>query len=232
MPCVLFGGSFDPVHYGHLRMAVEVGELLQAEVRLLPSPAQAGKRNRATAQQRVDMLQLALAEANALKQPPLRADRSEVDLRSADDLRPVYTIDTLSRYRQQLPQEQPLIFVMGMDSFLNIRDWHQWSQLTRHAHLLVIGRPGSQDEAGSAALAELRQLDEFSGAFVEEPGVLLERPAGHIHLVQLSLLDISSTRIRALISRGRPASYLTAPAVLDYIARNDLYSCAADHNLI
>lgn len=231
-PCVLFGGSFDPVHYGHLRMAVEVGELLQAEVRLLPSPAQADKRNRATARQRVDMLQRALTEAGAGQRTGLVVDRSEVDLRDADDLRPVYTVDTLHRYRQQLSPEQALIFVMGMDSLLNIRNWHQWQQLLDHAHLLVVGRPGSHDESGKQALEDLQRDPQLSGAFSSTVSGLLDCPAGQIHVTQLSLLDISSSRIRALLSEGRCANFLTAPSVLEYIAENELYSCASDHKMI
>ena len=224
-PCVLFGGSFDPVHFGHLRMAVEVGELLQTEVRLVPSPAQAEKRNQASAQQRLAMLQLALDEnpQSQAAQPRLLVDSSELDLRLAEDPRPVFTVDTLYRRRQQLAPHQPLVFTMGMDSFLNIRSWYKWQQLLEHAHLLVVRRPGSNDAAAERAVEALIEEADLKPALSPSVEPLLTSSAGRVHLATLSLLHISSSRIRTLISLGSSASFLTAPAVLDYIARNDLY---------
>ncbi|MBK9132375.1 MAG: nicotinate-nucleotide adenylyltransferase [Gammaproteobacteria bacterium] len=204
----ILGGTFDPVHLAHLRCALEVQQALRlAEVRFVPCgqpphrPAPA-----ADPAQRLAMLRLALEGQTGFA----------IDERELRRAGPSYMVDTLASLREELP-EQPLCLILGIDAFVQLNTWHRWERLIGLAHLAVMTRPGPQAGPGGAVAALLQRHR------VDDPGVLHETPAGHIILCPVTRLEISATRIRALLAQGADARYLTPDGVLEYIRRTGLY---------
>jgi len=196
-PIGLLGGTFDPVHNGHLRLALEVRERLGlAEVRLLPS-AQTNLRDaaQATAAQR-----LALVEGLVL-------DAREIERGGVS-----YTVDTLRALRADEPR-RPLCFILGADAWNALPRWHCWRELLDYAHLVVASRPG----------AELERHPALESAWTDAPAELAALPAGRVIACAIPLLPISSTDIRARIASGRSVAGLVPPAVVELIAREGLY---------
>jgi len=217
----IFGGTFDPVHYGHLRAAAEVREALDlGELRLVPArdPPHRGTPS-ATAAQRVAMLDLALPEF-----PGLAIDTREIRRTGKS-----YTVDTLRELRGESPQ-RPLVLVVGVDTFAGLPQWHRWRDLVTLAHVAVVTRPGAHlEDALQGPLGDLwrdRHRDEVSQ--------LESAPAGSIFSVQVTPQPISATAIRALLAKG-PAGIaqvrgLLPAAVLTYIEHHRLYRPLIDHH--
>lgn len=205
----LYGGSFDPVHKGHIATAEELlARFPFREIRLLPA-ARSPLKGAATADHhRLAMLALALANTPALT----------VDDRELRRPPPSYSIDTLREMRAELGPATPLVFIMGLDSFLDLPRWKDWQHLTDVAHLLVVTRPGSHS-VFSSELACWLEKHRIDGA---EP--LESRPAGGVLLVETTPHAIASRDIRAAIGAGRPSSDWLAPAVRDYIDTHHLYA--------
>lgn len=208
-PVAVFGGTFDPVHYGHLRVAWEVAEQLQCEVRLLPSAqpphrAQPG----AEAEDRARMLTLALAG-----QDRLRLDRRELDRAG-----PSYSHDTLAELRAELGPERPLIFVVGADAFRSLPSWHRWRELTGLAHLVAMTRPRQRLDKLDPDLHQA-----MAGRWTGLVERLRNEPCGRVLVVRVTPLAISSSLIRAALAAGRSPQYLLPPAVLDHIGKRKLY---------
>lgn len=205
----LFGGTFDPVHYGHLRSALELVERLQLEqLRLMPS-AQPPHRDvpECSAEHRAAMVELAVAGA-----PRLACDTRELQRAGKS-----YTIDSLIELRGELGEQVGLCLVMGCDAVLGITTWHRWQELLDWAHIIIIARPGWElPRSGAVAqwLADHRLLDHKA---------LRQRSAGGIVIEELRPLAISSTEIRDMLAAGRSAQYLTPQTVLDYIQLHKLY---------
>lgn len=198
----ILGGTFDPVHYGHLRLAIEVREALGlAEVRLLPA-AHSNLRNppRATPAQRVAMLSAALGEGLAL-------DAREVDRGGVS-----YTIDTLAAIRAELPHRS-LCFILGADSWQSLPRWHRWRELLDYAHLVIATRPGSA----------FTPIAELASALTDDMQKLHANTAGHVLLCPIPLLPISSTDIRARIAAARDLTGLLPDSVIAFINRSGLY---------
>ena len=130
---VFMGGTYDPVHIGHLRMALELSELLSADVHLLPcfEPVHRGEPG-ATSVQRLEMLELATENESALV-----VDQREI-LRKG----PSYTVDSLRSIREQYGPDESVVLVLGTDAFNGLSDWHQWHEITKLAHIIVLTRPG------------------------------------------------------------------------------------------
>ncbi|WP_237066418.1 nicotinate-nucleotide adenylyltransferase [Microbulbifer guangxiensis] len=209
----LFGGTFDPVHFGHLRMALELKETLGfSEMRLLPSHQ---PRHRQTpgvsSRHRREMLALAIRDC-----PELALDDRE--LRRGGD---TFTVDTLEELRAELGESVSLCFCMGLDSLLTLPTWHRWQRLLELAHLVVVARPGWHLPA-EGDVADL--LNQHRG----EPQCLRDSPAGRIVVREQTLLPISATRIRQLIGRGQSPRFLLPDAVLQYIEDKQLYRTAAE----
>jgi len=205
----LYGGTFDPIHYGHLRTAVEVREALGLdEIRFIPcgDPPHRPPPG-ASAGQRLKMLQLALARA----EPGLVIDAREL-ARSG----PSYTVDTLASLRSERA-DTPLCLILGLDAFRGLTTWHEWHRLFELAHCLVMCRPGVEADLPEKLAAEVH------GRLVTDPALLRAAVAGHVYYVDVLQLDISATQVRQAVSRHRSARYLTADAVLDYIADKGLY---------
>ncbi|WP_231758003.1 nicotinate-nucleotide adenylyltransferase [Microbulbifer elongatus] len=204
----LFGGTFDPVHFGHLRMALELKQRLGFdEMRLLPSHQPAHRAAPGvTAGRRRDMLALALQDCPQLV----------LDARELQRAGPTYTVDTLEELRRELGDGVSISFCMGMDSLLGLPGWHRWQRLLQLAHLVVVARPGWEVPT-AGEVAELLAAQGGSLADIQR------QPAGRILLQELSLLPISATDIRTQIKGGRSPQFLLPERVLDYIQTHRLY---------
>ncbi|NKI34305.1 nicotinate-nucleotide adenylyltransferase [Wenzhouxiangella sp. XN79A] len=204
----IFGGTFDPVHYGHLRAAAEVAERLGvSDFRLLPA-GQPPHRDSTWAppRHRMAMLELALAP---------HADLS-VDDREVQRSGPSYMADTLASIREQAG-ELPVVLCLGQDAANQLDRWHEWTRLIERAHLLVMTRPESEPEYSDEVARVL------AGRWVEDPRALMDAPAGRICNVDVTCLAISSTDIRNQLARGRDPRFLLPSTVLAYIRKHGLY---------
>ena len=211
-PLGLFGGTFDPVHFGHLRLAEEsLAQLGLGGVRWIPAgqPPHRGL-PQVTAQQRLDMVTLATAG-----NPHFSLDASEV-LASA----PSYTVHTLQRLRDEVGPQQALVLLVGADAFAGLATWHRWRDILRLAHVAVSHRPGFPVEPGSLP-QEL--ASEFLTRRLPDAGALQGAPAGGIVTFAMTQLAISATQIRKLLLNQVSARYLLPDSVLDYIQTNSLY---------
>ncbi len=204
----IFGGTFDPIHFGHLRVAFEVAELLDATVRMMPAAVPPHREQPgADAGHRLAMLELALRG-----QTRLIADAREL-LRSG----PSYSIDTVIGLRAELPENAPLVLLVGADAFAGFSTWHRWREIFEHAHVGVLTRPGH----GGVFEAEL--AGEWYARRVQDVEMLRTEPAGAILPIEVTALDLSATMIRDLLREGREPRYLMPDAVVDYIAAQGLY---------
>ena len=209
MSVAIFGGTFDPVHNGHLRIAIELAELLEVDsLRMIPCALPPHRNTPSvTPEQRLELLRLGIGDHSALV-----AD--DIELRRDG---PSYTIETLRAIRQQIGDDTPLFLCVGMDVLASLDSWHQWQQLTNYCHLVISSRPGYQlPEKG--ALAEW--IDE---RLCEDLNRLKQSSAGRLHLCDLTMLAISSTAIRKKLSAGEKIDYLTPAAVVKSIQQQNLY---------
>ncbi len=209
----LYGGSFDPVHRGHIATAEELVQRLPfAEIRLLPAARSPLKHHVSANQHRLAMLKLAIEGKQRLT----------IDDRELRRPPPSYTVDTLRELRDELGPEQALVFIMGADSFAGLPRWKDWQSLTNYAHLLVVSRPGSA-ATHSPDLANWWEKHRIA------PGESLEsRPRGMVLMMETRPHAIASREIRAAIHDHRDTSCWLNPAVRDYIDRHHLYAGDAD----
>lgn len=217
----IFGGTFDPIHYGHLRPALELAEALSLkEVRFIPARIPPHRAQPvAGPAQRLEMVRLAVAGVDGFR----------VDERELQREGPSYMVDTLASLAAELPEER-LCLLLGMDAFLGLPGWHQWQRLLELAHIVVAHRPGwqpPQDGPLAALLAQRRTTAARNLAL---------QPTGLVVLQPVTQLQISSTAIRTLIAEGRSPRFLLPEAVARWIAAEGLYSHtdaaagAAPHN--
>ena len=211
-PLGLFGGTFDPVHFGHLRLAEEaIGHLGLGGVRWIPAgqPPHRGV-PQVTAEQRLAMV-LRSTAGNA---------RFSVDASEVEAAAPSYTVHTLERLRGELGGGQSLVLLVGADAFAGLATWHRWRDILALAHIAISHRPGFPVEAGSLP-------DELAGEFndrrLTDTAQLKKTPAGRIVTFAMTQLAISATQIRKLLSNGLSARYLLPDSVLDYIDLHHLY---------
>ena len=204
----VFGGTFDPVHFGHLRMALEAAEALGAEaVHLVPCrrpphrpPTVAG------ADDRLAMLRLAVDDVPGFV----------VDTRELERPGPSYMVDTLASLRAGLA-DRPIVLILGMDAFRGLDHWHDWRRLLDLAHLLVLHRPGAVSPQAGILSDLLRRRR------VAAPRGLAVATAGLVCVLPVTQLMISATAIRRQIAGGRSPRFLVPDAVLDHIERHGLY---------
>lgn len=204
----ILGGTFDPIHYGHLRPAQEVLRALDlAEVRIIPAanPPHRGAPV-ATVEQRLRMAELAVTEF-----PGLRVDDREIKRGGLS-----YTVLTLESLRRELGA-QPLCLLLGLDAFEGVATWHQWQRLPELAHFIVMTRPGWSLPTSAALPTWAR--DRRARA----PSDLVRTGMGKIYFQTVTPQDISATRIRDASARGAPVDGLSPPAVLDYLRANRIY---------
>ncbi len=203
----IYGGTFDPVHFGHLRTALEIREIFAlTEMRLVPSARPPHREQPAVSSVlRVQMLHAAVDGHSGFV----------VDTRELDRAGPSYMVDTLASIRAEVGADAPLLLCIGSDAFLQLHSWHRWQQLFNHAHVVVITRPGWRQEA----------LPPFyRDKLADDAETLQTMPCGRLLFQQVTQLDISATRIRKIIAEGGDPSFLLPDAVLAIMATHRLYT--------
>jgi nicotinate-nucleotide adenylyltransferase len=210
----IFGGSFNPIHYGHLRSAIELKERLQlSEVRLVPCYWPPHKTTPvALAQHRLAMVHLAVKD-----QPELVVDERE--FQRSDQ--PSYTLDTLTHIRAEMGPDISLCLLLGMDALLGLPSWHQWQQLFDYAHLVVIPRPNWTGPDKQSRIGRFIQA-----RMARNRQALLSQASGKLWLQPCTPIAVSASQIRQLISQGKDASHLLPARVWDYIQSHQLYRSA------
>jgi len=210
-PLGVFGGTFDPIHYGHLRLAETAREALGlARVRLIP----AGQPPHRATPGAAGAHRLAMARLAAADNPAFEVDPAEVEAAQAS-----YTILSLERLRAELGPRRPLVLLLGVDAFLGLPTWRRWTELFDFAHLAVANRPGYS--LGGAAMPPA--LAEQVSRRQAPPDTLGAAPAGRLVQFAMTPLAISATDIRARCAAGQSLRYLLPPPVVDYISRHQLY---------
>ncbi len=208
-PIGLLGGTFDPIHFGHLRTALEMYQVHElAEVRLIPCYRPVHRKLPvASPEHRLAMVKKAIAD-----EPALKVDDCEIQRKG-----PSYTIDTLEILREQLPHT-PLCLIMGIDALLGFLSWHRWEDILKLAHLIIAHRPQYHlPQTGIIAELLKERLKHHSSA-------VHESLSGHIVLHPVTPLEISATDIRKQIAAGKNPRYLLPDAVYQYIEQHGVYS--------
>ena len=208
-PIGIFGGTFDPIHYGHLRTALELQQTLDFErVHFVPVAT--------PPHQKIPIsdgaLRMRLVEAAMEGEPQFVADPRELERQG-----PSYTIDTLASFRKEFPQ-QPLCLLIGMDAFLGLPAWHRWDELLDFAHLVVAHRPGWR-APDSGFLGDLLRARR-----TQDPAALHANPAGRVHVQPVTQLEISSTDLRSLIAAGLDPKFLMPDNVRRIILETECYA--------
>jgi nicotinate-nucleotide adenylyltransferase len=210
-PLAILGGTFDPVHVGHLRVAWEVAEALDAELRMIPAHDPWHRHTKppvASAAQRMRMLELALAGQ----------DRLVADGRELRRAGPTYTVDTLLELRAEFGPERPLVVAIGADAFAGLSSWHRWRELFELAHFAVLTRPGHE------GAFEAEVAGEWYARRVQRTDALRAKPSGSVLALAVTALEISASRVRALLAEGRDPRFLLSDPVAEYIRAEGLYA--------
>ncbi len=206
----LLGGTFNPIHFGHLRMAQELADALNLdEVRFIPAANPPHKTTpTVSAQQRAAMVQLAIDD-----NPLFKLDARELERAGAS-----YTIDTLISLREELGSKASLFLMMGSDAFTKLDSWHRWDELLNYCHIILVQRPNAKSEKLSDKMTTF-----LSQHYTENLDDLAEKTAGYIHMQAITAQDISATHIREKLATGNSAKYLMPDTVLAYIQQQQLY---------
>lgn len=207
-PIGLFGGTFDPIHFGHLRTALELVQALDLEeVRLIPCYQPVHRKLPiATPEQRLAMVECAIANESSLK-----VDTCEIQRKG-----PSYTVDTLEMLRKKYPHT-PFALIIGIDALLGFPSWHRWEDILKLAHLVVVHRPNYQLPNTGLVADLLKQRLKAASA-------IHQTLAGSIILHPVTPLEISATDIRKQIATGKNPRYLLPKSVYDYIKKHGVYS--------
>lgn len=204
------GGTFDPVHIGHLRSALEAALALNATVRLMPAPVPPHRNQPlASAEQRLRMLEIAIQGVPEL----------QVDARELRRSGPSYSVDTLIEMRSELGADLPLALIVGADAFAGLPSWHRWLQLFELAHIVVLNRPGSASMLDWSG--DLRA--EVTRRHCGELAQLHASPGGKVFALAVTPLAISATAIRESLARGETPHWLVPAEVLAYVGQEGLY---------
>ena len=210
----ILGGTFDPVHLGHMQLATDAIETLSLDqLRCVPAGRPPHRRPPvASAADRLRMAQLAFGDL-----PRCEIDAAEI-LKEA----PSWTIDTLKRLRAEL-SEAALVLILGADAFLGLPTWHRWQEINELAHLAVANRPGSALDTSSMP-RELAAL--WRRCYIEDLRQLRDKPAGYLVSFTMTPCLISATQVRQTVNRGESISALVYAPVATYIHQHHLYSHA------
>ena len=208
----VFGGTFDPIHYGHLRTALEIRERMALDhVRFVPcNDPPTSKRPLLDAATRLRIVNAAIAT-----EPDFVADDREIVRGGVS-----YTVDTLQSLRTEF-EGVPLALVMGMDAFVSLPSWRDWRRFLEYVHIIVAHRPG-WEAPRDGVLGEL-----VSRHAVHSPRALHEAQAGHLFIAEVTQLEISSTALRASISDGVDPKFLVPPAVRSIVLELECYARTA-----
>ena len=213
-PVGLFGGTFDPIHLGHLRLAEEMGAALGcSEVRFLPTGTPPHRHPpQASATARRDMVALAIAD-----NPHFSLDEREINRRD-----PCFMVDTMTTIRAEVGAHIPLVLFLGSDAFMGLTTWHRWTDLFNLAHLAVAHRPGFGPQTWDDSLPDALR-HEIDQRLSERPAGLEITPAGHIYLHAITQMDIAARRIRTACRKGESVRYLVPDSVRAYLNQHELY---------
>jgi nicotinate-nucleotide adenylyltransferase len=211
----ILGGTFNPIHYGHLRMAQELADALKLnEVRFIPSANPPHRTMpEVSAQHRAAMAQLAICD-----NPLFKIDTRELIRTGAS-----YTIDTLISLRDELGEDNAFCLIMGSDAFVKLNTWHRWQGLLDYCHIILIQRPNASPHQPKLP-EELTAL--MHDHYTENVDDLALKNSGYIHMQKITPLDISATRIREMLATKHEAKYLLPDSVLAYIKQHQLYQQA------
>ena len=214
-PIGILGGTFDPVHNGHLHLgATCLKELNLAELRFIPlnNPAHRPA-PLASAEQRLEMLNLAIDGHALLKVDDCELQRDEVS----------YTIDTLKQIREKI-NETPLCMLIGMENFKTLNTWHQWRSLLDYAHIVIANRPMNDNETSDSVLINEEMKNFMDNAITQSIKDLHQQAAGLILQLDIPMLDISSTHIKNNFRNNLNSDSLLSNKVLDFIQTHRLYN--------
>lgn len=209
----LFGGTFDPIHWGHLRSAEEVSETYGLDrVYFIPASIPPHKRGKTTtpAKDRLRMVRLAVA----------RNPRFAVSTVELDRPGPSYSVDTIRQFAGQLTKRDSLYFIIGLDAFLEIGTWHDFQEIFTLCNFIVTSRPGSKEndplKGTAVAVKKLFCYDSKQGNYRHHSG-------NRVYFIELTDIAISASEIRALVRKGQSIRYLLPSLVEKYISRRRLY---------
>ena len=211
-PIALFGGTFDPVHYGHVAFArAAFSQLELQKLLLLPAgnPYQKGRLPFASAPHRVNMLKCAFHEDHDLA----------IDSRELTRIGPTYTYDTLLELRAEYGAKASLVWLIGGDAFAKLDTWYRWRELFSLAHFAVIDRPSHRLDIADGAAMLRKEIDARLGTLLDAH----TSPCGAVVMLGMAPPPISSTEIRRRILSGESIADLTPSAVCDYIEQHRLY---------
>jgi nicotinate-nucleotide adenylyltransferase len=217
--CVaVLGGSFDPVHFGHIALGEYFIQLLAPdELRVIPTGNPWQKHGlQASGEDRVEMLRRAFHDQKV----PLTIDKQELQRPTA-----TYTIDTLRALRSELGSETSIVFLMGADQLQQLHTWQEWQHLFDYAHICAASRPGFAIDAFNMPEAVAKEFLKRAGTLEQ----IHNTPYGLSYLGSDLAIDISATEIRAAFQRGDRLDSLIPPRVLDYIKQHHLYHKANGH---
>ena len=214
-PIGILGGTFDPIHHGHLRIAQEALEQCElAQVRFVPCGTPPHRpAPQVDAKSRWEMVRLALNGHSDFL----------VDVHEIFRTDPCYSVDTLTALRAEFGAEQPLCMILGGDAFLQLHTWHEWRRLFELAHIVVLQRAGGPPLGNAMTNADPALQHEYRTRLAPGTAVLHETPSGAIFVAGMPLLEISSTDIRRRCADGKNVRYLVPDAVVNYINTNSLY---------
>lgn len=210
----LLGGTFNPIHFGHLRMAQELADSLDFnEVRFIPAANPPHKTAPdVSAEHRAAMVRLGIAN-----NPRFSFDDRELHRTGAS-----YTIDTLDSLRDELGDEVSLVLLMGSDAFTKFNTWHRWEEIIQRCHITLVQRPLASSIATKENLPKV--LETFlHNHYTENGDDLHSAAAGYVIMQHITALDISSTTIRHTFEQKNSARYLMPESVIDYIQQHQLY---------
>ncbi len=213
----IFGGTFDPIHFGHLRLAQEAVEQCNlTSVHFIPGGTPPHRPSpHAAAQHRWNMVRLAI-QGN---------EKFVLDEREIFRTDPCYTVDTLADLRKTYGERQPLCLLLGSDAFLLLHTWHEWEKLFSLAHIVVLQRP-AHDAGTDLSAASPSLYRRYLTHVQASPAALLAAPAGAILVIDNPAFEISSSDVRQRCMAGKNLHYLLPDAVAAYIQSNKLYTYA------
>lgn len=205
----IFGGTFDPIHLGHLRVAFEATELLSLDRLYFVPNAQPVHRQspQASVEERLAMVAAAIADIPSWQVSDCEAIRTDHS----------YTYDTLVHFRQQFGNEVVLWLLLGSDAYQRFHHWYRWQDILALCHLAVMTRAGEQVKGGCMQTQALLDADHKKGYNADAPRV------GRVLPIGVTALDVSSSQVRDLLHHQRLPRFLLPDCVLDYIQNNDLY---------
>ena len=209
MSVALFGGTFNPIHFGHLNLANNLVDYLQIEsVRMIPCAIPPHRETpNVSAEHRMAMLALATAGNNAIVADDLELKRKGTS----------FSIDTVTQVRQDIGAKTPLFFCLGMDSVSTIDSWHRWTDLLDNCHIVACSRPNYHLPKDGVVTSWVEQH------LCEDLTELKKQSHGCVHLCKIPPLDISSSSIRDSIKCGKSIDQMTTQSVVNYIRQHSLY---------